>query len=289
MAHLLLVQYNTTMRNFANRVAAVTGAGSGIGRSLAAQLAGQGCHLALSDIDATGLAATAAMLGTAPVTVTTSVVDVADRAAVDAWAKESGEAHGRVNLIINNAGVAMAGSVQDTPVEDYEWLMDINFWGVVYGTKAFLPLLREAGEGHVVNISSIFGLFSSPSQSAYNAAKFAVRGFTESLRQELDIDGGTVSATCVHPGGIATNIAKNARLDPSANALLDTDVEVARDRFEKVLRTSADDAARAILKGVRRNARRVLIGPDAKAADLMQRSLPTGYQALIGRGARILS
>jgi short-subunit dehydrogenase len=277
------------MQHFSDKVAAITGAGSGIGQALALRLAGQGCHLALSDVDAQGLELTAKRLATAPVQVTTHVVDVADRAAVEGWASEVVADHGRVNLVVNNAGVAMAGTVQDTSIEDYEWLTGINLWGVVYGTKAFLPHIRAAGEGHVVNISSIFGLFSQPSQSAYNTSKFAVRGFTESLRQELDIAGQAVSATCVHPGGIATNIAKNARMDASAGALLDTEVEVARANFEKILRTSADDAALAILRGVRRNARRVLIGPDAKAADLLQRLLPTGYQVLIGRGARLLS
>lgn len=277
------------MDTFRDRVAAITGAGSGIGRALALRLAGQGCHLALSDIDVVGLAETAERLASAPVTVTTHTVDVADRGAVQAWASESAEAHGRVNLIVNNAGVALAGSVADTPLEDYEWLIGVNLWGVVHGTKAFLPILQQAEEGHVVNISSVFGLFAQPSQSAYNAAKFAVRGFTESLRLELDGDGGSVSATCVHPGGIATNIARSARLHDSASTALGTDAEQARQSFQRWLRTSPEDAAITILKGVRRDARRVLIGSDAVVCDLVQRALPTAYQALLGRGMRLLS
>lgn len=275
--------YDPGMRNLTDKVAAITGAGSGIGRALAIALAAEGCHLALSDIDAAALAETAHLVAGAAVKVSTAEVDVADRAAVSSWADDTVAAHGRVNLVVNNAGVALAGSVQDTPVADYEWLMGINFWGVVHGTQAFLPHLRAAGEGHVVNISSIFGLFAQPSMSAYNASKFAVRGFTESLRQELDIAAEGVSATCVHPGGIATNIARNARMDPSAEDLLDSDAEVARQQFDRLLRTSPEAAAAAILPGVTRNRRRVLIGPDAKLVDVMQRVLPTSYQVLVGR------
>ena len=277
------------MQTFRDKVAAITGAGSGIGRALALQLAGEGCHLALSDIDPEGLAETARLCEGMGVKVSTTVLDVADRPAVDAWAEEVVETHGRVNLIINNAGVALAGTVEGTSVEDVEWLMGINFWGVVYGTKAFLPHLRAAGEGHVVNISSIFGLFSSPTQSAYNASKFAVRGFTESLRQELDADPAAVSCTTVHPGGIKTNIARSARLDRSADALLKGDGEAARAGFEKVLRTSPEEAARVILDGVRKDARRVLIGPDARITDALQRLLPTGYQVVVRRAVKLFS
>ena len=176
------------MKDFRNKVAAITGAGSGIGRALALNLAAQGCHLAISDIDPKGLEATAKQAKAHGVTVTSKTLDVADREAMHAWADEVVREHGQVNMIFNNAGVAQSGSVEGTSYEDYDWILDINFRGVLYGTKAFLPYLKKApGGGHVINVSSVFGLFSQPGMSAYNATKFAVRGFTESLRQELDL------------------------------------------------------------------------------------------------------
>ena len=200
------------MKQFEGRVAAITGAGSGIGRALAENLGAQGAHLALSDVNESGLADTVARCEGKGVRVTSQRVDVADRPAVEAWADSVVEDHDKVNLIVNNAGVALGATVESMSYEDFEWLMSINFWGVVYGTKAFLPHLKASGEGHVVNVSSVFGLVSIPTQSAYNAAKFAVRGFTDALRIELEIDPCGVSATTVHPGGIATNIAKDARM-----------------------------------------------------------------------------
>jgi short-subunit dehydrogenase len=173
------------MQSFRNKVAAITGAGSGIGRALAVQLAERGCDLALSDVHADGLRQTAALVEPMGVRVTTAQVDVAVRDQVRAWAARAANEHGKVNLIINNAGVAHAGTVEATDYADYEWIMGINFWGVVHGTKEFLPYLIESGEGHVINVSSVFGLFAQPMVSAYNASKFAVRGFTEALRQEL--------------------------------------------------------------------------------------------------------
>ena len=202
------------MRDFKNRVAAITGAGSGIGRALANALARQGAHVALSDVDDTGLAETVAHCEGFGVKITAAHVDVADRDAVYAWADGVVADHDRINLIINNAGVALGATVESMSYEDFEWLMNTNFWGVVYGTKAFLPYLKQSGEGHVVNLSSVFGLISVPSQSAYNAAKFAVRGFTDTLRMELEIEDTNVSVTTVHPGGIKTNIARNARAGP---------------------------------------------------------------------------
>ncbi len=196
------------MRDFNGRVAAITGAGSGIGRALAIDLARRGAHLALADIDDAGLAETVAQCEGRGVKITSQHLDVADRAAVEAWAEQVVADHGKVNLIINNAGVALGATIESMSYEDFEWLMGINFWGVVYGTKAFLPHLKASGEGHVVNLSSVFGLVSVPSQSAYNAAKFAVRGFTDTLRMELAIEGAPVSVTTIHPGGIKTNIAK---------------------------------------------------------------------------------
>ncbi|MFP5309948.1 MAG: SDR family NAD(P)-dependent oxidoreductase [Actinomycetes bacterium] len=268
------------MRSFTGRVAAITGAGSGIGRALAVRLAAEGAHLSLSDVDEVGLAGTAELVAGAGVTVTTRVVDVADRVAVEAWAEETVAAHGRVNLVVNNAGVAQGGSVEGTSHEDLAWVMDVNFWGVVHGTKAFLPHLRAAGEGHVVNVSSVFGLQSQPGVSAYNASKFAVRGYTESLRQELDLLACGVSATCVHPGGIATNINRSARTDDSLRTLLGLSGEDAVGGFDRLLRIPPDTAARVILDGVRRDRRRVLIGADARVLDWEARLLPTGYQVL---------
>ncbi|ORE85037.1 putative short-chain dehydrogenase [Oceanococcus atlanticus] len=269
------------MKNFSNKVAAITGAGSGIGRALALQLADAGCAVAISDVNETGLAETAALLADKGVKVTQQRLDVADRAAVYAWADQVVAEHGQVNLIFNNAGVALAGSVAGTSIEDYEWIMNINFWGVVYGTKAFLPHLKASGDGHVINISSVFGLFSQPTQSGYNASKFAVRGFTESLRQELDLASHGVSASCVHPGGIKTNIARSARINASMKDLTGVDGEKSTAEFEKLFSTTADQAAATILKGVRKNARRILIGLDARAIDSFQRSLPANYQALL--------
>jgi butyryl-CoA dehydrogenase len=273
------------VKSFDGRVAAITGAGSGIGRALAQELACRGAHLALSDIDDVGLAETVALCEGAGVKVTSQRVDVADRDAVHAWADQVVADHGTVNLIFNNAGVALAATVEAMTYDDFEWLMNINFWGVVHGTQAFLPHLKAAGEGHVVNVSSVFGLISVPTQSAYNAAKFGVRGFTDALRMELDMAKYGVSSTTVHPGGIKTNIARNARMDESASAMTGG-AERARKNFDRVAMTTPEKAARQILAAVANNRRRALIGPDAKAIDLVSR-LPAGlYQRVLARGAR---
>ncbi|MZY04691.1 SDR family NAD(P)-dependent oxidoreductase [Acinetobacter pittii] len=267
------------MKSFKNKVAAVTGAGSGIGQALAIALAKQGCQLALSDISEAGLAKTVELLAPYSVKVTTQKVDVAKRDEVTTWAKVVVDEHGQVNLIFNNAGVAIGSTAEGVSYEDLEWLIGINFWGVVYGTKEFLPYLKQSGDGHIINISSMFGLTAQPTQSAYNASKFAVRGFTESLRQELDMQNAGVSATCVHPGGIRTNIAKAARMNNSVQSL-GMDPLKSQDAFDKLLRTPADDAAQQILEAVRKDRRRLLIGADAKAVDVIQRILPQGYQKI---------
>jgi len=273
------------VKRFDDRVAAITGAGSGIGRALAVELAGRGAHLALSDIDEVGLAETVARCEGRGVKVTARRVDVADRAEVEAWADEVVADHGRVNLIVNNAGVALTAEVDAMSYDDLEWLMGINFWGVVHGTKAFLPHLKAAGEGHVVNLSSVFGLLSIPTQSAYNAAKFGVRGFTDALRIELDAADCGVSSTTVHPGGIRTNIVRNARLGPATGGLPEDREQAARD-FERAALTTPEKAARQILLAVQRDRRRALIGPDAKVLDLVSR-LPAGiYQRVLARGVR---
>jgi NADP-dependent 3-hydroxy acid dehydrogenase YdfG len=274
------------MKNLKAKVAAVTGAGSGIGQALAINLAQEGCALAISDVDEKGLKETQKMLKKLGVKVTSQILDVADKDAVYAWAAQVVEDHGKVNLIFNNAGVALSGTVDSLSLEDYEWIMDINFWGVVYGTKAFLPHLEASGEGHVVNISSIFGLTSQPLMSGYNASKFAVRGFTESLRQDLEITDSNVSTTCIHPGGIKTNIAKSARVDDSSLAVTGASKESTLKQFEKMFIHTPDSAAKTILKGVKRNDRRVLIGADARAFDGVARIFPTGYQWLFTKAIK---
>lgn len=269
------------MREFRNKVAAITGAASGIGRALALELSSRGCHLALSDVNETGLAETAGMAAKPGLQVTTARVDVADRDAMNAWADGVAAQHGKVNLIFNNAGVAHAAFVDSVSHEDFQWIMGINFWGVVWGTQAFLPHLKKAGEGHVINISSLFGLLAAPANGTYNASKFAVRGFTEALRQELDIENCGVSATCVHPGGIRTNIARAARTDANVAARTGVDGGTALERFDKMLNvTSAESAALQILRAVQANKRRVVVGPDAKIADLVVRLLGSWYQPI---------
>jgi len=193
--------------------------------------------------------------------------------------------HGKVNLIFNNAGVALGATVEGMSYEDFEWIVGINFWGVVYGTKAFLPHLKASGEGHIINTSSVFGLAGIPSQSAYNATKFAVRGFTEALRQELDLGKSAVSATSVHPGGIKTNIARAARMSKSVRDIGLDDV-AGSEKFEKMFITTADSAAGTILKAVRNNKRRVLVGPDAYLIDWIVRLMPALYQRLTMAFAR---
>lgn len=277
------------MKNLRDRVAVVTGAASGIGQALAENLAASGCRLALSDINEAGLEEVAERLRGNGHNVFAEQLDVADRDAVYAHAERVKAHFGEVHVVINNAGVALGVLVEDMSYEDFEWLMGINFWGVVYGTKAFLPYLKEAGEGHIVNVSSVFGLVGIPSQSAYNAAKFAVRGFTESLRQELDLAHYGVSCTCVHPGGIKTNIARNARMrDVSAITGTRDREELVAD-FEKMFRTTPADAARTIIRGIRGDRRRVLIGSDAQMIDKMQRSMPTLYQKIITTGQKLLN
>jgi NAD(P)-dependent dehydrogenase (short-subunit alcohol dehydrogenase family) len=267
------------VKSFEHKVAAITGAGSGIGRALAIELGRQKCGVALSDVNEEGLRETGEQVRELGVHVTSARVDVADREAVYAWAGKVVEEHGKANLIFNNAGVALASTVEGMSYGDFEWLMDVNFWGVVHGTKAFLPHLKASGDGHIINLSSVFGLAGIPTQSAYNSAKFAVRGFTESLRQELDMMSYGVSASSVHPGGIKTGIARSSRIDSSVRDLGMSDTD-SRERFEKTFITGADKAARAILDGVRRNQRRILVGPDARMFDWVVRLLPSAYQRI---------
>lgn len=273
------------MKNFQNKVAAITGAGSGIGQQLALLLAKEGCHLSLSDVNEQGLIETVEKLKDTDVRVTIKKLDVADQVAVKEWAEETVQDHGSVNMIFNNAGVALASTVEGASYEELEWIVNINFWGVVYGTKEFLPFIKQTGDGHIVNISSLFGLTAQPTQSAYNATKFAVRGFTESLRQELDMENCGVSALCVHPGGIRTNIANSAKMNDSLKTL-GMNPEKSAKSFNKLLRCPPEEAARQILEAVKKDKRRLLIGNDAKALDLLQRLLPTGYQKVIALASK---
>jgi NAD(P)-dependent dehydrogenase (short-subunit alcohol dehydrogenase family) len=255
------------MREIRGAVAVVTGAGSGIGRALAVELASAGAQLAIADVNRGGLDETSKMLGSA--TVKTYVLDVSDAAAVEAFAGQVNKDFGRVSLIVNNAGVALHGTFAEVSLADMEWLIKINFWGVVYGCRFFMPLLEKEPEAHIVNVSSVFGLVGPPGQTAYAASKFAVRGFTESLRSELR--GTRIHVTCVHPGGIRTAIAENARVGAAASA---KEAALTKERFKKVTPTTPATAAQTIVKGILRNNPRVLIGTDARQIDLMARLAP---------------
>jgi NADP-dependent 3-hydroxy acid dehydrogenase YdfG len=272
------------MKNFSGKVAAITGAGSGIGQATAIALAEKGCHLSLSDVNDKGLAQTLEKLRPYPVKVTVHHVDVGDRAAVYQYAEDSVKEHGKVNLIINNAGVGLGETVEAMSYENFEWLMNINFWGVVYGTKAFLPHLKQSGDGHVVNISSIFGIIGVPTQAAYNAAKFAVKGFTESLREELDIEGGCVSATCIHPGGVKTNIARNSRMGEMGSMSIGGQDEVA-DLFDRIA-MSTPEQGKGDSAGAQKESNRVLTGADAVLPDTTIGECQPGINVLLKRRFR---
>lgn len=272
------------MKQFKNKVAAVTGAGSGMGRTLAIELARRGCHLALSDVNEAGLQETALLARAHGVKVTTQRLDVAHREAVYAWADQVVSEHGKVNLIFNNAGVSLTVTLDAVKQTDFDWIMNINFWGVVYGTQAFLPHLKASGDGHVINTSSLFGLMAVPTQGTYNASKFAVRGYTEALRMELDMAQCGVSATCVHPGGIRTNIAMAGRIDESMEKMSGVSADKHRQRANKLINvTTAEAAALQILAAVEQNQRRVLVGNDAKFLDKVVRVLGSWYQVLVTR------
>lgn len=262
------------MKDLNNRTALITGAGSGIGRELAVQLGQKGCRLALTDINEENLNETASLCVTSK--TETYIVDVADRKAMEKLPAQIREDLGQVHIVINNAGVAVAGTVEETSIEDFEWLMSINFWGVVYGTKFFLPELKKADKANIVNVSSIFGLISVPTQSAYNAAKFAVRGFTDSLKYELK--NSSVKVSTVHPGGIKTNIARNARITsaPGGNRNRSEIVQ----KFDQVTMTSPAEAASIIIRGIENDDERILVGPDAHLIDLMARITPRNYGLL---------
>jgi hypothetical protein len=266
------------MTQLNGKVAVVTGAASGIGRALACELARRAGRLAISDVDTVGLAQTARQVRLIGARVHEQRLDVADRAAVLGYADTVVREYGEVHLVINNAGIAFTGDVLETTVEQMEHVVDVDFWGVAHGTKAFLPHLIASGDGHLVNISSLFGLLAVPGQSAYSAAKFAVRGFTEAVSQEMLLAGHPVRVTCVHPGGIKTAIARNA----GAAAGRDQ-AELAAFFDEKLARMSPDAAARVILRAITAERSRALVGRDARLLDLLVRLVPGHYQRVLGR------
>jgi len=275
------------MRSLEGKVVVITGAGSGIGRALALQLAAQGSQLALCDVSADNLQKTVEIAGAHGVKVYSATVDVSDRKAVQTFADNVERVLGKAHVIINNAGVALAQSVDHMKRSDFEWVMNINFYGVVNGTEAFLPHLKSQKDGHIVNISSIFGIIGVPSQSAYNSSKFAVKGFTEALRQELKVSHPYIHVTCVHPGGIKTNIVRNGRIEEDMNGKQVSLGKMAAD-FDKMAGTTAEEAARQIVRAVEKNTKRLLIGPDAKVLDLMQRVLPNHYDSVMSVGTKLL-
>jgi NAD(P)-dependent dehydrogenase (short-subunit alcohol dehydrogenase family) len=267
------------MKSVAGKVVVITGAGSGIGRALAQRLAARGARLALSDVDSLGLAETVSTLSGSE--VRSDLLDVRDRDAMARYAASVAEDFSGVDVVINNAGVALTGTVLGMSYADLEWVLDIDFWGVVHGSKEFLPYLIASGDGILVNLSSLFGLLAVPGQSAYNAAKFAVRGFTESLRQEMLASRLPVRVCCVHPGGIRTAIARNARVAEGE------DQAALAEFFDSHLaKTSADRAAEIIEAGMLAGKPRILIGPDARALDLLVRLLGARYQRLLAAMSR---
>ena len=264
------------MRSLAGKVVVITGAASGIGRALALRAAGQAAILAVSDVDEDGLAETGRLCSErGAVRVRRDRLDVRDRAAVAEYAAAVRSDLGRVDVLVNNAGVALHGDLEEVDYEDFAWVMDVDFWGVVHGSKEFLPHLVESG-GHLVNISSLFGLLAVPGQTAYSSAKFAVRGFTEALRQEMLVSGQPVRVTCVHPGGVSTAIARNMRATPSHDA-----AAVAEHFDTRLARTSADEAAAQIIDGVLAGKSRVVVGTDARLLDLLVRLAGARYQRLV--------
>ena len=262
--------------------AAVTGAASGIGRALALELAARGCDLALADRDEAGLQTVAAEIAkTHSQKVTVHRVDVSEPKQIAEFAQSAIAAHPGLNIVVNNAGVALLGQFNEIDQAQMDWLMNINFWGVVHATRAFLPHLGRQREAHIVNLSSIFGIIAPPGQTAYAAAKFAVRGFSESLRHELQMAASPVKLSVVHPGGVATNIARNSRTGTGItdNARRAEGLE----RFDNAARTTPAAAALRIIAGIEKNAPRILIGNDARFMDLLQRLRPGTYWAVLAR------
>jgi NAD(P)-dependent dehydrogenase (short-subunit alcohol dehydrogenase family) len=262
------------MHEIKGAVAVVTGAASGIGRALAIDLAKMGAQLALADVNAAGLEETRALLANA--TARTYTVDVSKATAVEAFAQAVQRDFGRASLLVNNAGVALMGTLAEVSLEDMQWLIGINFWGVVHGCKFFMPLLQRESDAHIVNLSSIFGLIGPPGQTAYASSKFAVHGFSQSLREELRATS-SIKVTSVHPAGIATPIAKRAR---AGSGVTQAARQEAEEYFKKVATITPEEASRVIIKGILGNKNRVLIGADAYRIDRIQRLFPARASAM---------
>lgn len=270
------------MKTLADKVVVVTGAGSGIGRALAVNLARRGGLLALSDVNEVGLAETVELARKAgAVEVRSDRLDVADRDAMSRYALDVVQQFGRVNVVVNNAGVSLTGDFTDLEYHDIDWIVGVNFWGVVHGTKEFLPHLIASGDGHVVNLSSLFGLISMPGQSIYNATKYAVRGMSEALREEMLVAGHPVGVTSVHPGGIRTDIVRNSRV--SAKEDKAATVELFDDKLAKM---TPERAAEIIVNGILKNRARVLVGLDAHAMHHLAKLLGSRYQDVVAAASK---
>ena len=264
--------------NFEGRTAVITGAASGIGEALAEGLAARGCHLALADIDEDGLKRVKERLDRQGRLITVTVMDVANEEAIANFAIQVGRDHSGAHLLFNNAGVALGGEFERVSPTDFDWLMSINFWGVVRMTRAFLPILKQADRAHIINISSIFGVIAPYGQTAYSASKFAVRGFSDALRHELS--DSTVGVTTVHPGGVATRIADSARAPADVS---NEEAEKVREISRNLLTMPPARAAEIILRGVERGKKRVFVGRDAKTAALLERLFPSSYWSILSR------
>ena len=267
--------------SFKNKVAVITGAGSGMGQALALLLSEAGCHLAICDIDGDDLTETIKLVPS-DVRLSSRIIDVSRKEEVESFARQVISEQGRVNLVFNNAGVSVTGLAEHMPLEDFQWLMNINFWGVIYGCRAFLPYLRQVDEAAIINTSSIFGTIAVPTQSAYNASKFAVRGYTYSLRQELR--DSHIGVSCVQPGGVKTQIVSKSRYLPSDNeSATKEDMAV---NFEAAAKLSPTEAARIILDGVLQDKAQILVGKDARYISWLERFAPQGYMELLTRRIR---
>ena len=258
------------------RTAVVTGAAAGIGRAVAVSLARRGCNLALADVDEVGLTGSVELLREYAVRVSRHRLDVADRVAVAAFPDIVAAEHSGVDVLVNNAGVAVGGTFEQVGDEDFEWLFEINFWGVIRMTRAFLPLLHASDDARIVNLSSVYGLIAPPEQTAYSASKFAVRGFSEALRHELD--GSSIGVSVVHPGGINTAIAEKARVPAGIS---EEEIAQRRKRYQKLLRLPPEFAGETIVRGIERRQERILIGSDATTISLIARLLPVSYWKLL--------
>ena len=264
--------------NLENRTAIVTGAASGIGRWIAVSLARRGCNLALADIDESGLVETERMTANGKTRASRHRLDVADRQRVAAFPDEILAAHGGVDLLVNDAGVALGGAFEEVAEEDFEWLFEVNFWGVVRMTRAFLPLLKASGDARIVNVSSVFGLIAPAGQTAYAASKFAVRGFSNALLNELE--GSNVGVTVVHPGGVATAIARRARWPKTARP---ETIAAGTATANRALILPPERAGEIIVAGIERRSKRVLVGKDAKMIAIVERLAPVNHLATLRR------